>query len=130
MFIQDIDFYPSRIPGPKRHRIPNPDPQHLQKTKVVSELKRQKRQQSLGLEKRRKKGKNIINDVCLSFQLLFFYVNTPGSHEGEAENGGVVHEGAVRVKSTLQPKTTLIKKKIKFSSYIRKFRVEQLQSHI
>jgi hypothetical protein len=25
---------------------------------------------------------------------------------------------------------TLIKKKIKFSSYIRKFRVEQLQSHI
>ncbi len=26
--------------------------------------------------------------------------------------------------------TTLIKKKIKFSSYIRKFRVEQLQSHI
>jgi hypothetical protein len=26
--------------------------------------------------------------------------------------------------------STLIKKKIKFSSYIRKFRVEQLQSHI
>ncbi len=26
--------------------------------------------------------------------------------------------------------TTLIKKKIKFSSYIRKFRIEQLQSHI
>ncbi len=26
--------------------------------------------------------------------------------------------------------TTLIKKKIKFSSYMRKFRVEQLQSHI
>jgi hypothetical protein len=28
------------------------------------------------------------------------------------------------------PGSTLIKKKIKFSSYIRKFRVEQLQSHI
>jgi hypothetical protein len=28
------------------------------------------------------------------------------------------------------PVFTLIKKKIKFSSYIRKFRVEQLQSHI
>jgi hypothetical protein len=27
-------------------------------------------------------------------------------------------------------KTTLIKKKIKFSSYIRKFIMEQLQSHI
>jgi hypothetical protein len=39
----------------------------------------------------------------------FFNVNTPRSHEGEAENGGIVHEGAVRVKSTLQPKTTLIK---------------------
>jgi hypothetical protein len=26
--------------------------------------------------------------------------------------------------------STLIKKKIKFSSYIRKFRMEQLQSHI
>jgi hypothetical protein len=29
-----------------------------------------------------------------------------------------------------RPSTTLIKKKIKFSSYIREFRAEQLQSHI
>ncbi len=29
MFIPDpdLDFYPSRIPGSKRHRIPDPDPQ-------------------------------------------------------------------------------------------------------
>jgi hypothetical protein len=30
----------------------------------------------------------------------------------------------------LNAEVTLIKNKIKFSSYIRKFRVEQLQSHI
>jgi hypothetical protein len=36
------------------------------------------------------------------------------------------------IDGTPQPTTlpTLIKKKIKFSSYIRKSRVEQLQSHI
>ncbi len=34
----------------------------------------------------------------------------------------------IRVTTCIYP--TLIKKKIKFSSYIRKFRVEQLQSHI
>ncbi len=31
---------------------------------------------------------------------------------------------------TKKIETALIKKKIKFSSYIRKFRMEQLQSHI
>jgi hypothetical protein len=30
----------------------------------------------------------------------------------------------------IQQQPTLIKKKIKFSSFIRKFRVKQLQSHI
>jgi hypothetical protein len=35
--------------------------------------------------------------------------------------------GPAKVKRT---RITMIKKKIKFSSYVRKFRVEQLQSHI
>jgi hypothetical protein len=35
-----------------------------------------------------------------------------------------------RTSSTVAPHCTLIKKKIKFSSYLRKFRMEQLQSHI
>jgi hypothetical protein len=36
----------------------------------------------------------------------------------------------VNILCSILKNTTLIKKKIKFSSYIRKFRVEQLQSHI
>jgi hypothetical protein len=51
---------------------------------------------------------------------------------------GKVIEGLPRMKDTLLAEEnyfpnncarTLIKKKIKFSSYVRKFRVEQLQSH-
>jgi hypothetical protein len=54
MFIPDIDFYPFRILESKRHRIPDPDPQHWKKTNVAAGLKRQIRQQSLGLEKKAK----------------------------------------------------------------------------
>jgi hypothetical protein len=32
----DADFYPSRIPGSKRHRIPDPDPQHLNRLTNIS----------------------------------------------------------------------------------------------
>jgi hypothetical protein len=41
--------------------------------------------------------------------LVFSFVNTPGSHEGEAKNGGIVHKRAVGVKSPLQPKNTILK---------------------
>jgi hypothetical protein len=34
----DADFLPSRIPGSKRHPIPDPDPQHWFKGQVVGKL--------------------------------------------------------------------------------------------
>jgi hypothetical protein len=34
----DADFLPSRIPGSKRHPIPDPDPQHCILTNKISEL--------------------------------------------------------------------------------------------
>jgi hypothetical protein len=48
--------------------------------------------------------------------------------EGTVQKWSSVFIGALRMAKTLY--CTLIKNKIKFSSYIGKFRVEQLQSHI
>jgi hypothetical protein len=53
--------------------------------------------------------------------------------EGEGAEGGVgqADGGAVQAQADHgEYISTLIKRKVKFSSYIGKFRVEQLQSHI
>jgi hypothetical protein len=44
---------------------------------------------------------------------------------GEGKGGRMCEE-----ERKMGKESALIKKKVKFSSYIRKFRVEQLQSHI
>jgi hypothetical protein len=50
--------------------------------------------------------------------------------EKASKSGRQVSGGAACGKGKQKIELALIKKKIKFSSYIRKFRVEQLQSHI
>jgi hypothetical protein len=57
----------------------------------------------------------------------------PVREQAESQPAEGLQDGAGSPQSDLPGKVleaTLIKKKINFSSYMRKFRVEQLQSHI
>jgi hypothetical protein len=66
-------------------------------------------------------GQYVSNTWGLMGSQYILYSCT-GSQKGEEER--------VEDSMHLTPEAALIKKKIKLSSYIRKFRVEQLQSHI
>ncbi len=48
----------------------------------------------------------------------------------ESSGGGEEEQADAATNTTSVTGSTLIKKKIEFSSYLRKFRMEQLQSHI
>ncbi len=66
-----------------------------------------------------------VGDVLHSAQLE---VNEEGSEAAAVTSIDI--DIRLAASGNLRTDITLIKKKIKFSSYIRKFRVEQLQTHI
>ncbi len=60
--------------------------------------------------------------LCLQFVSCIFFIKQVLAFTVEHESH--------RISPNSGQKDTLIKKKMKFSSYIRKFRMEQLQSHL
>ncbi len=78
-------------------------------------------------------GQNFANTVSsLQIGLPNSFANVKGENSNNREGAVYKYEYSITnafYTNMVFEQSTLIKKKIKFSSYIRNFRMEQLQSH-